>query len=144
MPGDSVWLESGNRVPADLRIVSAHGLEIDESLLTGESLAVSKDPTWIGDALTPIGDRRNMAFAGSIVGRGRAQGIVVATGSATQVGQLALDVLSATAGKPPLLERLERFTHVVAAAVLAAACAVAFFGVVLHGQSVHHMFLFAV
>ena len=144
VPGDRVWLESGNRVPADLRIVSAHGLEIDESLLTGESLAVSKDPRWIGDALTPIGDRLNMAFAGSIVARGRAQGIVVATGSATHVGQLALDVLSATAGRPPLLERLERFTRVVAAAVLAAACAVAFLGVMLHDHSISHMFLFAV
>jgi len=144
VPGDRVWLESGNRVPADLRIVSAHGLEIDESLLTGESLAVSKDSAWTGNALTPIGDRRNMAFAGSIVGRGRAQGIVVATGSATHVGQLALDVLSATGGKPPLLERLERFTRVVAAAVLAAACVVAFLGVVLHDHSVQHMFLFAV
>jgi magnesium-transporting ATPase (P-type) len=144
VPGDTVSLESGNRVPADLRIVSAHGLEVDESLLTGESLAVSKDPTWIGDAPTPIGDRRNMAFAGSIIVRGRAQGMVVATGPATYVGQLALDVLSTPGGKPPLLERLERFTHVVAAAVVAAAGAVAVFGVVLHNHSAHEMFLFAV
>ena len=144
VPGDTVWLESGNRVPADLRLVSAHGLKIDESLLTGESLAVSKDPTWTGDAPTPVGDRRNMTFAGSIVVRGRAQGMVVATGSATHVGQLALDVIGAPGGKPPLLERLERFTHVVAAAVLIAACAVAVLGVVLHNHSVHDMFLFAV
>ena len=144
VPGDTVWLESGNRVPADVRLVSAHGLEIDESLLTGESLAVSKDPTWTGDAPTPVGDRRNMTFAGSIVVRGRAQGMVVATGSATHVGQLALDVIGAPGGKPPLLERLERFTHVVAAAVLIAACSVAVLGVVLHNHSVHDMFLFAV
>ena len=102
VPGDTVWLESGNRVPADLRLLSAHGLEIDESLLTGESLAVSKDPTWNGDAPTPIGDRRNMVFAGSIVVRGRARGMVVTTGPATNVGQLALDVMSATGGKPPI------------------------------------------
>ncbi len=144
VPGDTVWLESGNRVPADLRLVSAHGLEIDESLLTGESLAVSKNPTWTGDASMPVGDRRNMTFAGSIVVRGRAQGMVVATGSATHVGQLALDVLSSAGGKPPLIERLERFTRVVAAAVLATACAVAVFGVVLHDHSVHEMFLFAI
>ena len=144
VPGDIVWLESGNRVPADLRLISARGLEIDESLLTGESLAVSKDPTWNGDAPTPVGDRRNMTFAGSIVVRGRAQGMVVATGPATHVGQLALDVLSATGGKPPLIERLERFTHIVAIAVLAAACAVAVLGVVVHDHSVHEMFLFAV
>jgi len=144
VPGDAVWLESGNRVPADLRLVSARGLEIDESLLTGESLAVSKDITWEGDASESIGDQRNMAFAGSIVVRGRAQGMVVATGPATQVGQLALDVLSATGGKPPLIERLERFTRVVAVAILSAACAVAVFGVVIRNHSVHNMFLFAV
>ncbi len=144
VPGDTVWLESGNRVPADVRLVSAHGLEIDESLLTGESLAVSKDPTWTGDAPMPVGDQRNMTFAGSIVVRGRAQGMVVATGSATHVGQLALDVIGAPGGKPPLLERLERFTHAVAAAVLIAACAVAVLGVVLHNHSAHDMFLFAV
>ncbi len=144
VPGDTVWLESGNRVPADLRLVSAHGLEIDESLLTGESLASSKDPTWEGDVQTTVGDQRNMAFAGSIVVRGRAQGLVVATGPATHVGQLALDVMGATGGKPPLIERLERFTRVVAASVLVAACAVALLGVVLHDHSVHEMFLFSV
>jgi len=144
VPGDIVWLESGNRVPADLRLISSHGLEIDESLLTGESLAASKDPTWTGDVSAPVGDRLSMAFAGSIVMRGRAQGMVVATGPATHVGQLAADVLNTTGGKPPLIERMERFTRVVAAAVLAAACAVAVLGVFLHDHSVHDMFLFAV
>ncbi|TWU24789.1 cation-translocating P-type ATPase [Bythopirellula polymerisocia] len=144
VPGDTVWLESGNRVPADLRIISAHGLEVDESLLTGESLAVSKDPTWTGAVPTPVGDRKNMTFAGSIVVRGRAQGMVVATGPATHVGQLALDVMSATGGKPPLIERLERFTLVVAVAVLIAACAVAVLGVLLHNHSLHDMFLFSI
>ena len=144
VPGDVVWLESGNRVPADIRLLSAHGLEIDESLLTGESLAVRKDPAWTGPEPTPVGDRQNMTFAGSIVVRGRAQGMVVATGSATHVGRLALDVIGAPGGKPPLLERLERFTQVVAAAVLIAACVVAVIGVVLHNHGVHDMFLFAV
>lgn len=144
VPGDTVWLESGNRVPADLRLVSAHGLEVDESLLTGESSAVSKDPTWHGGAQTPVGDRRNMAFAGSIVVRGRAQGMAVATGPATHVGQLALDVMSAVSGRPPLIERLERFTHVVAASVLVAAGVMSVLGVMLHDHSVQEMFLFSV
>lgn len=144
VPGDTVWLESGNRVPADMRLVSAHGIEMDESLLTGESLAVAKDPSWSGDATTPVGDRRNMTFAGSVVVRGRAQGIVVATGASTHVGQLALDVIEVAGGKPPLLERLERFTRVVAIAVLLAAGGVAALGVLLHDHSVHEMFLFAV
>lgn len=144
VPGDCVWLESGNRVPADVRLVSAQGLEIDESLLTGESLAVTKDPTWTGDAATPIGDRKNMAFAGSVVVRGRSQGMVASTGSATLVGQMALDVIGSPGGKPPLLERLERFTRVVAVAVLVAACVVAVIGVTLHHHSMQEMFLFAV
>lgn len=144
VPGDQVWLESGNRVPADIRLHSAHGIEIDESLLTGESLAVTKDPTWLGDQETPVGNQQNMAFAGSIVVRGRAQGTVVATGSSTHVGQLALDVIGSPGGKPPLLERLERFTHVVAIAVLIAASVVAVLGVAIHNYSGHEMFLFAV
>ncbi len=142
--GDVVWLESGNRVPADVRLLMAHGLEVDESLLTGESLPVVKDPSWIGEATTPLGDRRNLAYAGSMVVRGRAKGLVVATGTATMVGQLALDVLGAPGGKPPLLLRLERFTHVVALAVLGAAILVVLLGIVVHGHSVSAMFLFAV
>jgi magnesium-transporting ATPase (P-type) len=93
VPGDVVWLESGNRVPADLRLLTAHGLEIDESLLTGESLPVHKDQQWSGDDATPMADQRNMAYAGAIVLHGRARGVVVATGPATAVGQLAVDVL---------------------------------------------------
>lgn len=101
VPGDVVWLESGNRVAADLRLLSTHGFEVDESLLTGESLPVTKDPSWQGPEDAPVGDRANMAYAGSIVTRGRAKGIAVATGSATNVGQLALDVVGAVGGKPP-------------------------------------------
>jgi calcium-translocating P-type ATPase len=144
VPGDVVWLESGNRVPADLRLLTAHGLEVDESLLTGESLAVTKDPSWSGDAAAPVADRRNMAHAGTIVVRGRGKGLAVATGPAAVVGQLALDVLGAPEGKPPLLLRLERFSRAIAWAVLAAAAAVGVVGVALQGQAVGDMFLFVV
>src|SRR5690606_2005102 len=125
--GDVVWLESGNRVPADVRLLTAHGLEIDESLLTGESLPVTKDVEWVGDEDVPVGDRVNMAFAGSIVSRGRATGVVAATGNQTLVGQLARD-LSAAGGKPPLLVRMERFTNVIAVATLAIAVAIGALG----------------
>lgn len=144
VPGDIVWLESGNRVPADLRLISAHGLEIDESLLTGESLAVHKDADWLGEAGTSIADRLNLAHAASIVVRGRAKGIVVETGSRTMVGQLAADVLSATAGKPPLLERMERFATTIAWGVLGAVGAVSIMGILVHGHTIHEMFLFGV
>lgn len=144
MPGDVVLLESGNRVPADLRLLTAQGLEIDESLLTGESVPVSKDARWTGDPHTPLADQGNMAFGDATAIRGRGRGVVVATGSQTAVGQLALGVIGATAGKPPLIERMERFTHVIGMAVLCAVAIVGLLGVFVRGYSIGEMFLFAV
>ena len=144
VPGDVVWLESGNRVPADLRLIQAHGLEVDESLLTGESMPVSKDPAWLGDESTALADRFNMVFAGSTTGRGRARGLVVATGAHTAVGQLAVDLLGVHGGRPPLLERMEKFTRVVAYTVLGAATAIGLLGVLLRGYGAGDMFLFGV
>ncbi len=144
VPGDIVLLESGNRVPADLRLLFAHGLEVDESLLTGESLAVAKDAGWAGEEGTPIADQLNMLRAGSIVSRGRCHGIVVATGSATAIGGLALDVIRSEGGRPPLIERMERFTRNIAMLVISAAVLIAVAGVVLGGYGITEMFLFGV
>ncbi len=144
VPGDVVWLESGNRVPADMRLLQTHALEIDESLLTGESVPVVKDADTVCEEATPVADRINMAQAGSIVTRGRAKGLVVATGEATNVGQLALDVLDDSGGNPPLLVRMERFTKVIALSVLLAATAIGTLGVLLGGYATSEMFLFAV
>ena len=143
-PGDVVWLESGNRVPADIRLLMAHGLEVDESLLTGESLAVLKDPAWSGNLESPLTDRRNMVHAGSTTIRGRGKGVVVATATKTAIGQLAMDVLSAPAGKPPLLVRMERFSYIVGIAVLIASSILAFFGVLFLEYSIPEMFMFGV
>lgn len=144
VPGDVALLESGNHVPADLRLIQAHGLEIDESLLTGESVPVPKDVDWLGEAESSLADRLNMAFGGSTVARGRARGIVVATGDRTAVGQLALDVTANVGGKPPLLERMERFTRGVAVAILTAALVIALVGIFLRGYEVTQMFIFGV
>lgn len=121
VPGDVLWLESGKRVPADLRLISDHGLEVDESLLTGESIPVMKRSDQIVPEEATIGDRANQCFAGSIVTRGRGTGVVVATGGSTLVGQLALDIHDRSGGRPPLLERMERFTRVLAIVTLAIA-----------------------
>ena len=142
--GDVIWLESGNRVPADIRLLMTHGLEVDESLLTGESLAVLKDPAWSGTLQTPLADRCNTAHAGSTIIRGRGKGLVVATGMKTTIGQIAMDVLSVSSGKPPLLVRMERFSHVVAIAVLVASSMLALIGILLHGHSINEMFMFGV
>ncbi|MCC7474158.1 MAG: HAD-IC family P-type ATPase [Pirellulales bacterium] len=144
VPGDVVWLESGNRIPADVRFISAHGLEVDESLLTGESVAVTKVFDWKGDESVPIADRLNMGYAASIVIRGRAKGVIVSTGTNTMVGQLAVDVLSASGGKPPLLQRMERFAHTIAYAVLVAVAIVSVMGIFIHGHTIKDMFLFGV
>jgi P-type Ca2+ transporter type 2C len=142
--GDIVQLESGFRVPADLRLLWAHSLQIDESLLTGESLAVEKDPGWAGEAAAGVGDRLNMAYAGSLVARGRARGVVIATGGRTEVGRLAADLGSATSGEPPLLIRLRKFTRAIGFIALGASFVVAVGGVLLHGYGWTEMFMFAV
>jgi Ca2+-transporting ATPase len=144
VPGDVIWLESGNRVPADLRLIHTHNLEVDESLLTGESLTVLKQAKWIGEPSTPLADRSNMVYAGSMIGRGRGRGVVIATGANTAVGQLALDVIGTVGGKPPLLERMERFSKVVALVVVAAAIGIGLLGIFKHGYSVVEMFMFGV
>ncbi len=105
VPGDVVLVESGTKVPADLRLSSATGLEADESLLTGESVPVSK--TGEGDA----------AYAGTIVVRGRGSGVVENTGARTKIGALASSLAAGDAGKPPLLQRMDRFARRIAVAV---------------------------
>ena len=144
VPGDVVALESGQRVAADLRLLDAQGLEIEEALLTGESLPVLKDATWIGVAEAGPADCRNMAFAGTTVARGRGHGVVVATGGSTHVGRLAVSISAPDAGKPPLVERMERFSRVIAVAVLTAAVLIGAVAVLLHGASVTSMFMFGV
>jgi magnesium-transporting ATPase (P-type) len=144
VPGDIVWLESGNRVPADIRLLGARGLKVDESLLTGESIAVVKDATWLGEQSTPLADRRNMAFAGSMVAHGRSYGVVVATGTQSAVGRLTADVLGTDPGKPPLVERMERFSHRIGIGVLAAAFVVALLGIFARGYQISDMAMFAI
>lgn len=144
VPGDVVLMESGNRVPSDLRLLASQGLEIDESLLTGESLPVEKDAGWLGEAKTPMGDRLNMAFAGSTVIRGRGRGVVVETGARTAVGQLARDVMETVGGKPPLIVRMEAFTHAITIAILAAVVFIGIVGYFLGGYGLIEMFMFCV
>lgn len=110
VPGDIVFLESGNKVPADLRLLEANGLNADESFLTGESLAAAKKTDVLMESLR-VAERTNMAFAGATVTSGRAVGVVVATGIATEVGKIAENVTFSESAKPPLVLRMERFTR---------------------------------
>jgi calcium-translocating P-type ATPase len=143
VPGDVVLLETGSKVPADVRLISNGSVEVDESLLTGESLTVTKTSTPILLAATPLGDRVNMAFAATIVTRGRARGIVVATGLATQIGRISSSLTASNSTQPPLLVRMERFTRRIAAGV---AIAVVVLGAVsvAQGNSVGEVFMLSV
>jgi Ca2+-transporting ATPase len=143
VPGDIVLLESGERVPADMRLLASHDLEVDESLLTGESVAVFKRADVQLAADSPLGDRANMAFAGTMVSRGRARGIVTGTALDTELGNIASAVLGKAPARAPLLVRMERFTHRVAVLIGLAALLMA--GVALaRGMPLEEIFLLAV
>ena len=116
--GDIVVIESGDKVPADLRLIHTYHLAADESLLTGESLEVGKDAMAIfDDPDLPLGDRSNMLFAGTYITSGRARGIVSAVGLHTQIGRIAELLIGKSAVKVPLIARLETFSLKIAAAV---------------------------
>lgn len=141
-PGDVVLLEPGARVPADLRLVGVNGLQIDESLLTGESLPRTKRATEVSER-APIADRVSMAYTGTVVTSGRGHGLVVATGARTALGEIAGMIRSETAEETPLQQRMARFARVIGIAI-GMASIVAFASGVLLGESVHDMFLTAV
>ncbi|MGA7980415.1 MAG: HAD-IC family P-type ATPase [Chromatiaceae bacterium] len=114
VPGDLVSLEGGDKVPVDLRLTSSHDLEVDESILTGESLAAHKLAHTCLAPETPLAERLNMVYAGTLVARGRGNGVATATGLHTELGKIAAAVLGRRPTKPPLLLRMERFTINVA------------------------------
>jgi len=143
VPGDVVLLESGSKIPADLRLLDTHNLTIDESLLTGESVASDKDAGVTLEASTVLGDRTNMAFSGTLVETGRARALVVATGAETELGRIAASVASKSAAKPPLITRMETFTKRIAVAVAIAAVLVAFVQLT-RGAPLNEIFLLAV
>jgi magnesium-transporting ATPase (P-type) len=119
VPGDIVILESGQKVPADLRLIEANDLSVEEALLTGESVAVSKSAEALqnGSELS-IGDRVNMAFAATIVQRGRGTGIVVGTAKNTEIGQIADSLRTTGSQKPPLVKRMESFSKKISLVIL--------------------------
>ncbi len=143
VPGDVALLEAGNVVPADLRLTEAIRLKVNEAALTGESVPVDKSIAPVAEADAPLGDRRNMAYKGTLVSYGRGRGIVVATGMATELGRIAALLAAEEDVKTPLQKRLASFGGRLAMMVLAI-CAIIFVTGLLRGEPPVLMFLTAV
>jgi len=116
VPGDVVILESGDKIPADLRLVDAKNLRTEEAALTGESVPADKG-TNVMPANATVGDRENMAFSGTMVVSGRATGVVVATGSETELGRINQLLASVSSLETPLLRQIKTFGYAVTAAI---------------------------
>ncbi|WP_219994789.1 cation-translocating P-type ATPase [Pseudarthrobacter phenanthrenivorans] len=142
VPGDLVLLEAGDKVPADLRLVRLSGLRADESALTGESEAVAKDEVVLPPT-TPVADRRNMVYSGTLVTAGTGTGVVVATGGETELGEIHRLMGSVQTVATPLTRKLAHFSTTLTVAILALA-AVAFLAGVARGQQPAEMFTAAV
>ncbi len=108
--GDYVFLESGDKISADLRLIEAHNLTVDESILTGESLAVEKNAKILGNKELAITSQSNMLFAGTSIITGRAKAIVTSVGLSTQIGQIANTINNTKEEKSPLTIRVEKFS----------------------------------
>ena len=146
VPGDRVLLESGDAVPADLRLVQVAQLRIDESTLTGESVAVDKTAealTAQNGSVIALAERNNLAFKGSWVVNGRATGIVVATGMQTELGHIASLLQTQTVLTTPLQRRLVGFGRRLALLVLSICLLIFLFGIA-RGEAPVLMFLTAV
>ena len=143
VPGDVVLIASGDRVPADLRLMKTIELRVDEAALTGESVPVEKSPSAINKEYLTPGDQLNISFMGTVVVNGRARGIVVESGQRTVLGQIARDVKNVIAEKTPLQKRLERFAKLVGVIVVAFSVTVFLLGI-LRGEKLSEMFMVAV
>jgi magnesium-transporting ATPase (P-type) len=110
VPGDIILLEAGEKVPADLRLIAAQGLRIEEAILTGESMPVDKTTAPVA-AEAPIGDRSSMAFSGTLVAAGAGRGVVVATGASTEIGHISGMLSRVETLTTPLIQQMDAFAR---------------------------------
>ncbi|MDH5407312.1 MAG: cation-transporting P-type ATPase [Gammaproteobacteria bacterium] len=143
VPGDIVVLQSGDKVPADLRMVRTKGFEIQEAILTGESMAVEKITDPVAQQAV-LGDRRCMAYSGTLVTHGQAIGVVVATGAQTEIGRISALVSEVESVTTPLLRQMAQFGRWLTGAILLLALVTFTFGVLIRDYAMSEMFLAAV
>jgi Ca2+-transporting ATPase len=143
VPGDTVLLRPGDRVPADARLIEAVNLAVDEAALTGESAAVAKSSDRLDATSTGLGDRLNMVYAGTVVTYGRGQGVVTATGMSTEFGRITRLVQTVDAGRTPLQENLDRLGATLGKAALVVVALVVGLGL-WRGLPPLEMFIFGI
>jgi magnesium-transporting ATPase (P-type) len=142
VPGDVVLLQSGDSVPADLRFLEVRSLQVEEAALTGESVPTQKQVEAL-PADTVLGDRKNLAFAGTLVTYGQAGGLVVATGDRTEMGRIARMIHEAVDLSTPLTRKIAEFSRLLLYVILGLA-ALTFLVGLLRGESSSDMFMAAV
>lgn len=143
VPGDMVVLRTGDRIPADLRLIESVNLQVEEAALTGESVPVEKHAkTLTGEDLS-LGDRKNMAYAGTAVTYGRGLAVTVGTGMNTEFGKIAKMLQSIEAGRTPLQENLDRVGHTLARAAFVIVALIVAVGL-FRGQPFVEMLIFGI
>jgi magnesium-transporting ATPase (P-type) len=143
VPGDITLLKSGDKVPADIRLIEVKDLRVEESPLTGESTAVDKLTEKV-DTRAIIGDQLSMAFSGTVITYGKAKGVVVATGSDTEIGKINKMISDVKKITTPLLQQIERFGKWLSLIIVIITAAFFAYGVLVQGYELNAMFLAAI
>ena len=143
VPGDVILLHTGDRVPADARLVEAINLQVEEAALTGESVPVEKHVRALANDDLPVGDRKNMVYAGTAVTYGRGRALVAATGMQTEFGKIAQLLQTIETGKTPLQHNLDKVGAVLARAALVVVALIVVLGL-LRGQPFIEMLIFGI
>jgi magnesium-transporting ATPase (P-type) len=143
VPGDMVLLQSGDKVPADLRLIRVKDLQVQEAVLTGESVAVEKQVEVVADDAV-LGDRRSIAYSSTLVTYGQGAGVVVATGVNTEIGRISAMLEHVETLTTPLLRQMGQFARWLTGAIISIAAATFAFGVLFRAYSATDMFLAAV
>jgi magnesium-transporting ATPase (P-type) len=139
VPGDIILLQSGDKVPADLRLVEVKNLQIEEAALTGESVPSEKTDVPVNEK-APIGDRKSMAYSGTLVVSGRGKGVVATTGANTEIGHINQMLAGVKAMETPLLRQIEKFGHALTIIILAFSVLLFAYGMLVKGFGFVDMF----
>ncbi len=143
VPGDVILLHTGDRMPADARLLEAVNLQIEEAALTGESVAVEKHTTPLSSHELPVGDRKNMVYAGTAATYGRGKALVVATGMQTEFGKIAQLLQTVETGKTPLQHNLDKVGTALARAAFVVVAIIVALGL-FRGQPFVEMLIFGI